>query len=98
MYCVLYISDFYTNGLRCVSDYFFTTWKTAVVTGLPKEIVVRRDIFILRDSIYITYDNYRKGNFNIGKFVSGDGNWSTFGGRTKYLEIMPVTLFFTEIL
>ena len=94
MYCVLYDDADY--DLHYNFDYCFTTWKTA---GFSKEIIIiRRNVIILGDLIYILYDNYRKKDFHIGKCVNGNGKWVVDSRGAAYLELLPVTLFFTEIL
>ena len=95
MYCVLYDADY---ALSYNFDYCFTTWKMAALTEFPNEVIVRRNVFILGDLIYILYDNYRKKDFHIGKCVNGNGKWVVDSGGAAYLELLPVTLFFTEIL
>ena len=60
-----------------------------------------RDIWYSNDGLYILYDLFEipiRTKFFMGKCILGNGDWNVFGGRTKYLEIMPVTLLFTEVL
>ena len=70
-----------------------------MTTELPENIIIRRDIFIIRDSIYVIYENYRKNVFYIGKCIGGEGSWNIAKEKgINILEIFPVALFFTEVL
>mgnify|MGYP000860857162 CR=1 FL=1 len=103
MYCVLYVTGF-INYLKYNFGYHSSNWKMVIIDSIM-DIVVRRDVLISGNSIYIIYENYRggdsnsgRGEFYIGRCISGDSNWKGFLKNAKYLEIIPVTLFFTEVL